>query len=440
MSEVSFMIVCKFGGSSVAEAQQVRKVKQIVDSDPRRQIVVVSAPGKRSKEDEKVTDMLYACNAMVQQGLSCKDLFKKISLRYTTIFSDLGMQSKPFLPVLEEVRQMIDAGHGAEYAASRGEYLAARMVATFFGWEFLDTDPLIVINHDGTVNPQTFDNLKKALKPKVKYVVPGFYGCDPEGKVKTFSRGGSDITGAILASASNAETYENWTDVSGVFAVDPRLTSDAKVIQEMTYREVRELAGVGAGVFHEEAIAPIIASCIPINVKNTNAPLDAGTMILPTREIGDRLLVGISAKGGFSRLSLRKLMLFKRSGIRHALLTMLHIFGIRPTFSLFGIDSMVWFFETTQASESVLNAMCSRLKSEFELEEVGVDHGHAVVGIVGAGVMQDSSVIAKSTIALAKDKISLNFYNYGSSDTSILIGVNADQAQDAVKSLYKALF
>ncbi len=434
------MIVCKFGGSSVAEAQQIQKVKQIIDSDSRRQIVVVSAPGKRSKGDEKVTDMLYACNAMVQQGLSCKDLFKKISLRYTTILSDLGMEAKPFLPVLEEVRQMIDAGHGAEYAASRGEYLTARMLATFLGWEFLDTDPLIVINHDGTVNPQTWDNLKKAMDPKAKYIVPGFYGCDPEGKVKTFSRGGSDITGAILASASGAETYENWTDVSGVFSVDPRLVSDAKVVREMTYREVRELAGVGAGVFHEEAIAPILASGIPINVKNTNAPLDAGTMILPTREIGDHPLVGISAKGGFSRLSLRKLMLFKRTGIRHALLTMLHIFGVRPTFSLFGIDSMVWFFDSSQASDSVLNAMCSRLKSEFDLEEVTVDHGHAVVGIIGAGILQDSSVIAKSTTSLAQDKITLNFFNYGSSDTSILIGVHSDQAEGAVKSLYKALF
>ena len=434
------MIVCKFGGSSVAEAKQIQKVKQIIDSDPRRQIVVVSAPGKRSKSDEKVTDLLYACNALVQQELSCKDLFKKISLRFTTILAELGMQAKPFLPVLEEVRQMIDAGHGSEYAASRGEYLAARMLATFFGWEFLDTDPLIVINHDGTVNSQTWDNLKKALKPNVKYVVPGFYGCDPEGKVKTFSRGGSDITGAILASASKAEIYENWTDVSGVFSVDPRLVSDAKVVKEMTYREVRELAGVGAGVFHEEAIAPILASGIPINVKNTNTPSDKGTMILPTREVGDNPLVGISAKGGFSRLSLRKLMLFKATGIRHGLLTMLHIFGVRPSFSLFGIDSIVWFFESTQASDSVLNAMCSRLKSEFDLEEVAVDHGHAVVGIIGSGIMQDSAVIAKSTTALAKDTIGLNFFNYGSSDTSILIGVNSDQATDAVKCLYKALF
>ncbi len=434
------MIVCKFGGSSVAEAKQIMKVKSIVDADPDRQIVIVSAPGKRNKDDEKVTDMLYNCNAMVQQGHSCRELFKKVANRYTSILNELGMDQKPFLPILDEVRQMIDAGHGAEYAASRGEYLCARMIATYFGWTFLDTDPLIVIKDDGTVHEDTYQNLKKVLKKGEKYIVPGFYGCSTEGKVKTFSRGGSDITGAILSRASEAAKYENWTDVSGVFSVDPRLVKEAKVIKTMTYREVRELAGVGAGVFHEEAIAPVIAAKIPINVKNTNAPLDDGTMIVDHRELEGRPLAGVSAKSGYSRITLRKLMLFKRTGIRHALLTMLHIFGVRPSFSLFGVDSIVWFFESTQASESVLNAMCVRIKSEFSLDSIEVDQGHSVVGIVGAGVMQETDLIAKSTTALADAKIKLNFYNYGSSDTSILLGVNAAQAQDAVKCLYHALF
>jgi aspartate kinase len=434
------MIVCKFGGSSVADAAQIRKVKSIVDADPDRQVVVVSAPGRRSKDDEKVTDMLYACNTLVQQGLSCREMFKKVAARYTDILSALGMDEKPFVPVLEEVRQRIDAGQGAEYAASRGEYLSARLVATFFGWNFLDTDPAIIINHDGTVHDSTWKNLEQAVKEGQKYIVPGFYGADTEGNVKTFSRGGSDITGAILARAVNASLYENWTDVSGVFSVDPRLVENAKVVSTMSYREVRELAGVGAGVFHEEAIAPIVASGIPINVKNTNYPLDRGTMIVPSREIEGHPLVGISAKSGFSRLRLRKLMLFKKSGIRHALLTMLHIFGIRPAFSLFGVDSIVWFFETTQASDSVINAMCSRLKSEFGLDSIEVDKGFGVVGIVGAGVMEDSNLIATCTTALAKADIKLNFLNYGSSDTSILLGVDADRAQDAVKNLYSVLF
>ncbi|WP_320128090.1 aspartate kinase [uncultured Sphaerochaeta sp.] len=434
------MIVCKFGGSSVADAEQIRKVKSIVDANTDRQVVVVSAPGRRNKDDEKVTDMLYACNALVQQGLSCRELFKKVSSRYTDILTALEMDKKPFIPVLEEVRQMIDAGHGAEYAASRGEYLSARLIATYFGWTFLDGDPVIVINHDGTVNEATWENLRQAIKPGQKYIVPGFYGSDTEGKVKTFSRGGSDITGAILSRAVMASLYENWTDVSGVFSVDPRLVSDAKVIPTMSYREVRELAGVGAGVFHEEAIAPIVSAGIPINVKNTNAPLDRGTMIVPSREIDGHPLVGISAKTGFSRIRLRKLMLFKKSGIRHALLTMLHIFGIRPTFSLFGIDSIVWFFDSSQASISVINAMCSRLKTEFELDSIEIDQGHAIVGVIGAGVMEDTSLIPACTAAFSKANIKLNFLNYGSSDTSILFGVAAEDAQSAVIHLYKALF
>jgi aspartate kinase len=434
------MIVSKFGGSSVADAKQIQKVKAIVESDPKRQIIIVSAPGKRNKDDEKVTDMLYACNTMVQQGYSCRELFKKVATRYTNILSDLKMDQKPFIPVLEEVRQLIDAGHGAEYAASRGEYLAARMIAAYMGWTFLDTDPLIVIKDDGTVHEQTYENLKKALKKNTKYIVPGFYGCDIEGNVKTFSRGGSDITGAIFSSAAQADVYENWTDVSGVFSVDPRLVAEAKVIKTMTYREVRELAGVGAGVFHEEAIAPVIAARIPINVKNTNAPLDAGTMILNEREIEESPLAGVSSKSGYSRLTLRKLMLFKKSGTRHALLTMLHIFGVRPSFSLFGVDSIVWLFETSQASQSVLDAMCVRIKKEFELDSIEIDHGHAVVGIVGSGVMHVSDVIARSTTVLAQENIKLNFFNYGSSDTSILLGVPSDQAQAAVKSLYRVLF
>ncbi len=434
------MIVCKFGGSSVADAKQIEKVKAIVEANPERQIVVVSAPGKRSKEDEKVTDMLYACNALAQQGLSCKPVFKKIADRYTSILDGLRIDKKPFVSILEEVRQMIDAGHGAEYAASRGEYLSARMIAAYLGWGFLDADPYIVINPDGTVHEQSYENLRKVLKKEQKYIVPGFYGCDIEGKVKTFSRGGSDITGAILSSASDASSYENWTDVSGVFSVDPRLVDNAKVIKTMTYRELRELAGVGATVFHEEAIAPVIAAQIPINVKNTNAPDDPGTMIVNERLSEKTPLVGVSAKKVYSRITLRKLMLFKQSGTRHALLTMLHVFGIRPSFSLFAVDSIVWFFESSQASESVLKAMCTRFKSEFSLDSIEVDHNHAVVGVVGEGVMGHRDLIATVVGALDKEAIKLNFLNFGSSDTSLLLGVHADKTQDAVITLYNALF
>lgn len=433
------IMVCKFGGSSVADADHLKKVKDILESDSRRSIVVVSAPGRRSKDDEKVTDMLYACNKLVQEGRSCKELFKKISKRYTDILTGLGMKADFLKPVLDEVRRCIDAGHGTDYAASRGEYLSARLVAEYLGWTFLDTANVVVINHDGTVHPSTWLKLSEALDPKGKYVIPGFYGATLDGTVKTFSRGGSDITGAIMARAASAALYENWTDVSGVFMADPRLIPDAKVVQTMTYKEVRELAEVGAGVFHEEAIAPVMDVGIPINVKNTNDPQAVGTMIVPNRDCSEVPLVGVSACDGYSSISLHKLMLFKRTGIRHALLTMLHVFGIRPEFSLVGIDSIVWYYDSKQASASVVEAMMTRLKDEFELDSIDVDAGFSIVGVVGEGIMSMPDMLSRATPALAQQRISVEFLNYGASDTSCLFGVRSEQKNDAVKALYGAL-
>ena len=434
------MIVCKFGGSSLADAVQIQKVKEIVDADSRRAIVIVSAPGKRTSADEKVTDMLYGCARLVREGRSCEPLFAKVADRYTSILSGLGMNGDFLLPILSEVRASIDAGAGAHWAASRGEHLCARLVAEYFGWQFLETEGRIIIADDGSVDEQSYTLLSASLEPGTRYVVPGFYGSNGQGMVQTFSRGGSDITGAILARASGAEVYENWTDVSGVFSVDPRLVDGAKVIRTMTYREVRELAGVGAGVFHEEAIAPLLPVAIPINVKNTNAPLDEGTWIVESRECGDDPLSGVAAKGGYSRLAIRKLMLLKSTGIRHALMTMMRVFGVRPSFSLFGIDSIVWFFETSQASEGVLEAMCARLKEEFALESIEVDGGYAILGVVGAGVNSDPSLIGSVSCALQSEKIPIHFLNYGSSDTSLLIGVAEESAKEATIALYRALF
>lgn len=433
------MIVCKFGGSSVADADHVKKVRAILEADARRSIVVVSAPGRRSKDDEKVTDMLYDCNRLVQGGKSCKELFKNISKRYADILTGLGMKSDFLKPVLDEIRCCIDAGHGTNYAASRGEYLSARLVAEYLGWTFLDTADVVVINHDGTVHPSTWLKLSETLDPRGKYVIPGFYGATEDGTVKTFSRGGSDITGAIMARAVGATLYENWTDVSGVFMADPRLIPEAKVVQTMTYKEVRELAEVGAGVFHEEAIAPVMDAGIPINVKNTNAPEAAGTMIVPARDCSGVPLAGVSSRDGYSSISLHKMMLFKRTGIRHALLTMLHVFGIRPEFSLVGIDSIVWFYDSKQASESVLEAMKTRLKDEFELDSISVASGYAVIGVVGEGIMEMPDLLSKATSALARQRISLEFLNYGASDTSCLFGVRSKVKDEAVRALYEAL-
>ena len=431
------MIVSKFGGSSVADADQIRKVKAILESDERRRIAIVSAPGKRQKDDEKITDLLYRCNSLVQKGQSCRPVFNEIVKRFSSIAAELRLDVKELSEMLDDIRVSIVAGHGADYAASRGEFLSAYIMSRYLGWELIDAADVIVINSDSTVNDATYQKLAARIEKGKHYVIPGFYGETEQGVLKTFSRGGSDITGAIIAKAFNADTYENWTDVSGIYRADPRVVSNAEVIPSMSYKEVRELSDVGASVFHEEAIAPVYHTGIPINVRNTNRPDDPGTMILPSSEC--RGISGISARKGLSCISLRKLMLFKKSGMRHSLLTMLHIFGIRPCFSLFGIDSIVWFFETKQASESVCQAMCDRLMKDFSLDSITVDHGYAIVGIAGNG-MDESVTAAEAVIAMKDAGIPAYSINSGASDTTILIGAKENQADEAVKAIYSRFF
>ncbi len=431
------MIVSKFGGSSVADADQIKKVRAILEGDERRRIAIVSAPGKRNKDDDKITDLLYKCNSLVQKGLTCRPVFNEISKRFIQIAQKLKIDDVRLSERLDDIRCMIDAGRGADYAASRGEYLSALIISEYLGWEFLDAEEAIVINQDSTVNDSTYRRLADKLDPEKRYVIPGFYGETEQGVIKTFTRGGSDITGSIVARAVGAELYENWTDVSGIYRADPRVVADAAVNTELSYKEVRELSDVGATVFHEEAIAPIYGIGIPIVVKNTNRPEDPGTRIVP--ESNDFGATAVSSVKGFSRIRIRKLMLFKKYGVRHALLTMLHVFGIRPSYSLFGIDSIVWFFDSKMASDSVCQAMCERLKKEFELDSIEVDHGHAIVGVVGDG-MSSSDAYLESVIALKESGIDTTFVNYGASDTSVLFGVKEEQADDAVRAIYGRLF
>ena len=401
------MTVCKFGGSSLADAFQMKKVKSILESNKKRTVAIVSAPGKRNSTDEKITDLLYECNALAQQNRSCRPVFEKISARFIQIAKDLKLDADAVTQELDEIRQGIDAGKGTDYAASRGEYLSARIMARFLGWEFVDAGECIVINSDGTVNPLSYERLSARLIPGGHYVIPGFYGSTAQGVIKTFSRGGSDISGAIAARATDADLYENWTDVSGMYSA------------------------------HEEAIAPVIEKRIPINIRNTNDPQADGTMIIADNECSG--LIGVSGKTGYSKLTLRKLMMFKRPGMRHALLTMLHLYGVRPSYSLFGIDSIVWFFESRQANDSVLKAMMERLKKDFDLDEISVERDHAIVGLVG-GNMNESTAFIDASVALKNEGIRINCLNYGASDTTVLIGVNDSDCKRAVEVIYKALF
>ncbi|MGN1163931.1 MAG: aspartate kinase, partial [Candidatus Ornithospirochaeta sp.] len=377
------MKVCKFGGSSVADAEQIKKVKAILDSDKERTVVVVSAPGKRFSGDEKVTDMLLSSASLVSEGKSAKDVFDKIAERYRDIAKGLGMDSSILDDDLNTVFESIESGAGRDYAASRGEHLNAKLIARYFGWNYIETGDAIVIGDNNRIEEESYSNLAALIKKDEKYVIPGFYGRSPSGEIRCFSRGGSDITGAIAARAVMADVYENWTDVSGVYSSDPRFVKSAHVIPELSYKMVREMSEVGASVFHEEAIAPVVEVGIPINIRNTNSPDDNGTMI--GRESKGKGVVGVSAKGGLSKIYIRKLMFFKESGTRHKVLSMMHLYGIKPCYTLYGCDSISWYFETKQIENIDTDELTSRLQSEFSLDEVELKKGFAVVGLVGNG-------------------------------------------------------
>lgn len=431
------MKVCKFGGSSVADASQIKKVKSILDSDKERTIVVVSAPGKRFSGDEKVTDMLLSCAEMVQKGMSSKEKFEDVKNRYRDIAEGLGLGRDVIDEELETVYKTIEGGAGRDYAASRGEHLNAKLIAKYLGWNYIETEECIVIGENNKIENESYSNLASLIENGKEYVIPGFYGRSPSWDVRCFSRGGSDITGAIAARAVMADVYENWTDVSGVYSSDPRFVKSAHVIPALSYKMVRELSEVGASVFHEEAIAPVVEVNIPINIRNTNIPEDAGTII--GKEPEEKGVVGVSAKGGLSKIYVRKLMFFKESGIRHKILSLMHIYGIKPCYTLYGCDSISWYFDTKQIENIDTDEMCSRIQSEFSLDEIELKKGFAVVGLVGKGI-EETMEYVDALDELRKNNIEPSSVSLGGSYTTFVIGVPEDRKLDAVNAISERLF
>ena len=431
------MKVCKFGGSSVADAEQIKKVKAILDKDSGRTVVVVSAPGKRFSGDEKVTDMLLSSASLVAEGKSAKDVFEKIARRYRDIAEGLGMDSSIIDDDLNIVFKKIEGGEGKDYAASRGEHLNAKLIARYFGWNYIETGDAIVIGENNRIEEESYSNLASLINKDEKYVIPGFYGRSPSGEVRCFSRGGSDITGAIAARAVMADVYENWTDVSGVYSSDPRFIKSAHVIPQLSYKMVREMSEVGASVFHEEAIAPVVEVGIPINIRNTNSPDDDGTLIGP--DCNAKGVVGVSAKGGLSKIYIRKLMFFKDSGTRHKVLSLMHLYGIRPCYTLYGCDSISWYFETKQIENIDTDELCSRLQSEFKLDEVELKRGFAVVGLVGKGI-EETMEYVEALDELRKNGIQPASVSLGGSYTTFVIGVPEERKMDAVNCISQRLF
>lgn len=435
---MSDIIVAKFGGSSLADADQFKKVKKIVLSDEKRRFIVPSAPGKRNDKDYKVTDLFYLCYTHVKQRIPFDDVFNIIEERYKTIVKRLGL-SLEIESYLKIVKDRIAKGATADYTASRGEYLNGIILADFLNVDFIDAAEVILFDKYGYLDSKS---TKKAIKERLnnveKAVIPGFYGAMPDGSVKTFSRGGSDITGSIIARDVQAKLYENWTDVSGFLMADPRIVKNPKPIEKITYKELRELAYMGATVLHEEAIFPAREGHIPINIKNTNAPQDKGTIIVNDNgntEIGT--ITGIAGRKDFTVIAIEKAFMNSEIGFGRRILSVLEAFGVSFENMPSGIDTMSVVIEDSQL-ENKLDKVIDEIKRQCNPDNIQVIPNMALIATVGRGMARTVGVSEKIFKALAKNHVNIRMIDQGSSEMNIIIGVEVNDFEKAINAIYES--
>lgn len=430
--------VAKFGGSSLASAEQFRKVRDILLLDAQRRIVVPSAPGKRCSTDIKVTDLFYECNRLAASGKDIAPAFDQISERYRDIARDLAL-TVDLDAHLSEVRKNIQLGAGADYAASRGEYLNGILLASYMGWDFVDPQTGIFFDEEGRLDSaKTQSVLSALLKEHTHAVVPGFYGCDSHGSVKTFSRGGSDITGAIVARAAGADLYENWTDVSGCLMADPRIVRNPEPIRYVTYRELRELSYMGASVLHEDAIFPVRIAGIPTNIRNTNDPTAPGTIIGYEAEDYDSpyTITGIAGHKGFAIINVEKAMMNAELGFGRRLLQAIEEQGISFEHMPSGIDTMC-----VVVHESVLEGKKERLMQRIhelcQPDSVEIHSGLALIATVGRGMVRSKGTSARIFNALTRAGVNIRLIDQGSSELNIIVGVDNLDFEVATRAIYR---
>lgn len=432
------MIVAKFGGSSLADAKQFQKVRAIVTSDERRRVVVPSAPGKRFSDDDKITDMLYYCFYARQRGDDFDAMFQKISERYWEIAQELSL-SVNLQPYLEEIHAQIVAGANADYCASRGEYLNGILLANYLGFRFLDAAEVIFFDKNGVLDSEkTNRRLAKRLAAELPVVLPGFYGSDAHGNIRVFSRGGSDITGALAARACEAEVYENWTDVSGFLMADPRIVSNPLPIRHVTYHEMHALASAGATVLHEDSVAPVSQDGIPTQIRNTNDPTHPGTLITSTavRRENFSIFAGIAGKKGYSLLLAEK---------QHRDASPAFMQGVFQAAQHCGMD-----FQLLSVNGSHLCLLIETEQYETksigfweEISEMGVPYFHSVepgfacIVLVGYGVVHNYQTINRIYKALQKREIEVSMITQGMSEISTWVAVQEDDMEDAIRTLYE---
>ena len=428
--------VVKFGGSSLADANQFKKVLKIINSDKSRKFVVVSAPGKRFPEDIKITDMLYNCyeKAVAKEDYSKE--FAEIKERYNSIIRDLSLDIS-LEEEFEFIKYSFEHNVGRDYAASRGEYLNAILLAEYLGFPFIDTLGLLCFDEDGVFNLEKSTSM---IGPKLlelgHAVIPGFYGSMPNDTIKTFSRGGSDITGSIIANAVDADLYENWTDVSGFLICDPKIVNDPKPITTITYRELRELSYMGASVLHEEAIFPVRTKGIPINIKNTNHTEDEGTMIVSSTDKRSKYTItGIAGKKGFLSINIEKDRMNKMVGFGRSVLRVLEKNGIGFEHMPSGIDtlSVIVREEAIKGREQdVIDEIIYRVKPDH----IKMENDLALIAVVGKGMRQTRGTAGRIFSALAHARINVKMIDQGSSELNIIIGVSEEDFEQATRAIY----
>lgn len=429
-------IVTKFGGSSLADASQFKKVKNIILSNIERKYVIPSAPGKRDKKDSKITDLLYLCNAHVETGIPLDDVFKHISDRYEGIVKDLELNFD-IKKHLDIVKKDLENGESKEYAASRGEYLNGLVLANYLGYEFVDAKEVMIFTQDGILNREKTDiALREKLKNIETAVIPGFYGANEKGDIVTFSRGGSDVTGALVAAGVDAKLYENWTDVSGFLMADPRIVENPKAIGSITYKELRELAYMGASVLHEDAIFPVREAGIPINIKNTNKPEDKGTLIVQGTEGDDKTLTGIAGKKDFTVISLEKAMMNSELGFCRKVLGVLEVNGVSFECMPSGIDTVCVVISDSQL-QNKKEKIVEEIKRSCNPDSISVLPNMALIATVGKGMAKNRGVASKVFTALSDAGVNIRMIDQGSSEMNILVGVENDDFEKAIKAIYK---
>ena len=428
--------VLKFGGTSLADAEHFRQVAEIVKSDPDRKYVVASAPGKRFNNDNKVTDMLYRCYELAADEKDITDEFEAIKERYTQIIRDLELDLD-LSEVFEKIRHSFIHNSGRDYIASRGEYLNAMILAKYLGFQFIDAKKCIFFNDDGHFNAdKTNEVLREYLKKHEYAVIPGFYGSMPNGTIKTFSRGGSDITGAIVARAASASIYENWTDVSGFLMADPKYINNPAVIHTITYKELRELSYMGATVLHEDSIFPVRYSKIPINIRNTNKPEDKGTFIVPeTDEIPEHVITGVAGKVGFSTVTIEKDMINAEIGCGRKILQAIEENGVSYEHFPTGIDTMSVIISTKQLKKKRADVMASICRA-VNPENISIEENLALIAIVGRGMVKAKGTAARVFLALANSGVNVRMIDQGSSELNIIVGIEEHDYSTAINAIY----